>query len=188
MSIYTQQMTSEQDMTFDTNMRSRQSPLMKRYRSLPEAAVIVDSARTSSEHATPLHPFYSSVTFGDGVTVRQPIGVHKAVGGMSDFPNPGEMLSAAIAGCLDCTTRMIANRLGIQLTLLDISVDAKVDVRGMLQVDRDVQVGFQSIDVDVKIEAGPGVSKAQLDMLVKAAEASCVVLQTLRNPPDINIS
>jgi len=188
MSIHIHQTAIEQDMTYAIEMRDRQSPLMKRYRSAPQDALIIDSARTSSELATPLHPFYSSVTFGDGVPTRQAIGVHRAVGGESDFPNPGELLSAAIAGCLDCTTRIIANRLGIHLTHLEINVDAKVDVRGTLQVDRDVAVGFQSIDIDVKISAGSGVSKSQLDMLIKGAEASCVVLQTLRNPPLINLS
>jgi len=175
-------------MTYEINMKARQAPLMMLYKQDASQAMIVDSARTSSDQTTPLHPFYSQVIFGDGVPARQAVGVHKAVGGKSDFPNPGEILSAAIASCLDCTIRIISNRLGIALTELEVAVDAKVDVRGTLQVDRDVSVGFETIDVDVKISAQPGISQSQLDMIVTAAEQSCVVLQTLRNPPEINLS
>lgn len=47
-------------------------------------------------------------------------------------------------------------------------------------VDRAVPAGFQSIEVDVRLEAAEGVEPAQVKLLKSTAEQCCVVLQTLR--------
>ncbi len=170
------------------SMKERQAPLMQRYAKEPDAGWIVDGAVTSSENVAPDQPIHTEVTLGMGVPATLTIGVHKAVGGNCDYPNPGEILSAALASCLDTTIRIIANRFGIQLKRLSVKADARVDVRGTLRVNQQVPVGFQSIDVTVEIEAGEAVSAREIAMLLKAAEQSCVVLQTLRQPPLINLS
>lgn len=72
-------------------------------------------------------------------------GIHRAVGGYHDAPNPGDILCAALASCLDSTIRIIADRLGITLTSLEVDVTAEVDVRGTLVVNRDIPVGFQAM-------------------------------------------
>ena len=128
------------------------------------------------------------MTCGTGLPADITTGLHKAVGGESDFPNPGEIFAAAIASCLDSSTRMIANRLGIPLEHLSVSVDAKVDVRGTLMVDREVPVGFQLIEINVEMTGGAGVSEDQLLLLLKAAKRSCVLIQTLLRPPSMRLS
>lgn len=170
------------------SMKERQAPLLRRYASDPDAAWIVDGARTSSENVASHMPIYTEVTAGIGIPATLSIGVHKAVGGNSDHPNPGEILSAALAACLDTTIRIVANHLGVRLTRLSVNVDARVDVRGTLRADRKVPVGFQHIDVTVDIETGDNTSPNELAILLKAAEKSCVVLQTLRQPPPVNLS
>lgn len=171
----------------EVNMVARQTPLMKSYVTNPERAWIVDSAQTSSTIYRTDDAIHTQVNFGRGRQANQPIGVHKAVGGECDLPNPGEVLSAALASCLDTTIRIIANRLDVKLNALTVTVDAHVDVRGTLRVNEKTPVGFQSIDVRVDIEPAGPVPQQHLSMLVKAAEKSCVVLQTLRNSPKINI-
>ncbi len=170
------------------SMKARQAPLQKKYATEGTPAWVIDQAKTSSDTIPADHPLRTQVTIGDTAPTDQLIGVHTAVVGKCDLPNPGEVLAAALASCLDSTTRIIANRLGIPLTRLAVSVDAKVDVRGTLRVEKNVPVGFQEMDVSVQIAAVPGVTDAQIEMLLKADEQSCVVLQTLRHSPDIQLT
>lgn len=163
-----------------TLVRSRQDPLRERYRVAPEEARITDRARAVG--GIGFDPFHGRVVPGSrDYGVAWDFGIHRAVGGDHDGPNPGDMLSAALAACLDSTLRMIADRLGITLTALEVDATADVDVRGTLVVDRAVPVGFQRMRCAVTLEAAPGTDRPLLDKLVAAAEHSCVNLQTLRS-------
>jgi uncharacterized OsmC-like protein len=156
----------------------RQDPLRERYRSVPEEAHIRDGARTID---APSDPFHGAVALGEGLGAPWRFGIHRAVGGYHDLPNPGDMLCAALAGCLDSTIRMIADRLEIRIELLEVAVSASVDVRGTLLVDRTVPVGFQEIDCRVQLKSAGDADPAKLEVLLEAAEHSCVVLRTLRH-------
>ena len=116
-----------------------------------------------------------------------PVSVHKAVGGESDFPCPGEILAAALASCLDTAIRMIANLKGIELTHLQVHVSLGADVRGTLMTGDNVPVGFQTALMKVDLQTKPELSKSHLNTLLGAAERSCVILQTLRRPPTVQI-
>ena len=170
------------------NMRERQDPLIAGYKHDPKPATIIDSAKTTSECVTAATPVYGQVIIGDSGAAPVNVGVHKAVGGRSDFPNPGEILSAAIAACLDSTIRIISNRMGFRLRRLEVAVDAIVDVRGTLLVDPHVPVGFQKIDVGIQLETEEDVPEQMMTAILKAAEHSCVVIQTLRGAPEISVS
>jgi uncharacterized OsmC-like protein len=154
----------------------RQEPLRRRYRERPEQAQIADHARAANIDRD---PFHGAVVAGDGEALLD-FGIHRAIGGDHDLQNPGDMLCAALAACLDSTLRMIAVRMGIALKTLAVEVRAFADVRGCLGVDRQVPVGFQRIDVDVLIEAEGNTDPAQIGRLTSVAERCCVVLQTLR--------
>lgn len=159
-------------------VKQRQEPLRERYRSTPDDARITDGARTSGGARD--DPFHGTVLPGNGSEVSLRFGIHRAVGGYHDVPNPGDILSAALAACLDSTLRMVANRLGVRLRALAIDVSAECDVRGCLRVDDAVPVGFQRMRCLVAVQSEDEVESAMLDMLLAAAERSCVVLQTLR--------
>lgn len=75
----------------------------------------------------------------------------------------------------------------IELLELEVQVEARVDVRGTVLVDRAVPVGFQKIDIVVRIDAADAVEPRKTDILLKAAEQSCVDIQTLRNGTDISV-
>ena len=108
-------------------------------------------------------------------------GIHRAVGGDHDYPNPGDLLSSALAACFDSTLRMLADHLGIRLQSLEVKVEAECDVRGCLLVEGSVPVGFQKMRCSVRLQAEGQIEPERLLMLLGAAEGSCVVLQTLRN-------
>ncbi|SEP24064.1 Uncharacterized OsmC-related protein [Salinihabitans flavidus] len=163
--------------TMTALVKERQEPLQDRYKTAPDEARITDHAIAESGAAD---PFHGTVKVGDGQSAPWDFGIHRAIGGDHDLPNPGDILCAALAACLDSTLCMIAARMGVPLESLEVSVNARVDVRGCLMVDRTVPTGFQRIEVDVLLEVTEGVEPAQIKMLTSTAEQCCVVLQTLR--------
>ena len=168
------------------NVRAAQQPLRQQYVNDPGAAMVLDRARTT--HRDPNDPFHSFVEPMPGGGVSVPVGVHQALGGPHDAPTPGDILCAALAACADSTIRMVANILGVELEHLEVSVGADVDVRGTMMVARDVPVGFQAMRCQVDLRAKAGTSPALLKRLKAAAEHSCVVLQTLRQPPSVQMT
>lgn len=82
------------------------------------------------------------------------------MGGDHDLPNPGDLLSAALAACLDSTIRIIADRNGVVLDHLVVDVRSEVDVRGTHMVDTSVPVGFQGITCDIRARAADGTDPA----------------------------
>ncbi|WP_299363100.1 OsmC family protein [uncultured Paracoccus sp.] len=157
------------------SLRERQDPLRKRYRDAPDEARITDHAIASSPGAD---PFHGSVAAGEGAPFA--FGIHRAVGGDHDLPNPGDLLCAALAACLDSTLRMIAARMAVNLETLEVTATAFADVRGCLMVDPSIPAGFERIELEVRFGAGTGTDPAQLEALTANAERCCVVLQTLR--------
>ncbi|MCB1750681.1 MAG: OsmC family protein [Gammaproteobacteria bacterium] len=163
-----------------SNVRERQSHLQACYRVNAEKALITDQARTSGGVDT--DPFHGTVHAGKPDTsVPLHFGIHAAVGGYHDAPNPGDMLCAALAACMDSTLRIIADRMGIVIVSLEVAVEAEIDVRGTLVVDRNVPVGFRQMRSRIDIQAAEDSDPGLLQKLVAAAEYSCVNLQTLRS-------
>jgi uncharacterized OsmC-like protein len=160
-----------------------QAPLRALYKASPEAAMVIDRARTSGED--PLDPFHASLEPMTGCGVVVPVGVHRAVGGPHDVPTPGDILCAALAACQDSSIRMVANALGVDLESLEVEVTGDIDVRGTLGMDREVPVGFKAMRCDVRLRAKEGTSLEILERLRVGSERCCVVQQTLRSPPKV---
>lgn len=157
-------------------MRDRQRPLTRLYREEPAAAWVTDEASTFGS-ADPLH---SEVVLGPARQVCVPVAVHTAVGGDSDAPVPGDILCAALASCFDSTLRVVANRLCVEIRHLCVRVTSEVDVRGTLRVDDTVPVAFQRMGLSVDLQLAEGSTPQARQLLLAAAEHSCVVMQTLR--------
>lgn len=160
-----------------------QLPLRTLYKETPNMAMVTDHAFTCG--IDPSDPFHSRVMPMSDSGVSVPFGVHSAVGGPYDAPCPGDLLCAALAACQDSSVRMVANRMGIELTALEVQVKATVDVRGALGLQKDVPVGFQSITSNIHLKAREGTPPEMLEKLRIAAERCCVVGQTLLAPPAI---
>ena len=160
-----------------------QAPLRALYGSSPERALVTDQARTCGADAS--DPFHSQVLPAQDGAGAIPFGVHRAVGGPYDAPCPGDLLCAALAACQDSSIRMVANRMDIELIALEVHVQATVDVRGALGIDKDVPVGFQFITSDIRLQAKEGTPPEMLEKLRWAAQRCCVVEQTLRSPPAV---
>lgn len=155
----------------------RQMALNKVYVADPEKALIVDSAVVIGKNLS--DPFRTEVLINPELKVPMTVGVHRAVGGDHDFPNPGDMLCATLASCFESTMRMIADRLEIELFATKIEVTANIDVRGTLIIDKSVPVGFQSMHISMQVGAR-GISDKMIHTLVNATKRSCVIYQTLK--------
>jgi uncharacterized OsmC-like protein len=167
----------------------RQAPLRARYAQHPGAALIVKRARTGP--ADGRDPFHGTVVAENaarpyGVAWRY--GVDESIGGLHDAPNPGELLCAALAACADVSVRMIADLLRVQLDELEVEVTGDLDVRGTLDVDRSVAVGFQRLALAIRARPAPETPQGRIDRLAVAAEQACVVLDTLRRGVPVDAS
>jgi uncharacterized OsmC-like protein len=158
-------------------LRTIQAPLKERYRSDPDAAVLVLSASGSLDEGVTC-----SVEAGRGL-VRA--GLHPASGGDGLSACSGDMLLQALVACAGVTLRAVATSLGIEVSG-SVHAEGDLDLRGTLAVDRDARVGFRSIDVrfDLQSEA----TSEELDKLLELTERYCVVLQTLARTPALSVS
>lgn len=187
------------------DVAERQDPLRKRYKEAPQEAMVTDWARTRGNSVS--DAFHGTIDFGEssgGATlstqpssvkdehyhynVQLPLGIHRAVGGDHDLPNPGNLLSAALAACFDSTIRMIADRYGLFMESLEVSVSATADTRGTLLVERDVPVAFQRMTCDVTVTPNAGTDPELVGKVMRAAEYSCVNLQTLLSGVPVEIA
>jgi len=169
------------------DIKSRQDPLRERYKVAPEEALITDRGRTlEGELDDTAHIWVAPGSQDYGIEWK--LGVHRAVGGLHDLPNPGDILCTALAVCMDSVIRMVANRHGVVLEDLEVDVTGDVDVRGTLVVSRDVRVGFQRMRCDIRVKPKTGTESAFVERLLKVAEHSCVNLDTLRKGVEVEVT
>jgi uncharacterized OsmC-like protein len=161
------------------DIRALQKPLKEQYRSTPQAANITMRA-LGSQTATPLA---CSVDIGRAVYQAQ---AHKGVGGAGTAACSGDLLLGALAACAQITCQLVAEAMGIEVERLEVSVQGDLDLRGTLGISKEVPVGFENISVRYAIEA-PHATAEQIGSLKAKAEQYCVVMQTLRMPPEIQI-
>jgi len=166
------------------NVFEIQTPLRRRYKADPKAALVTDRARAQGSIAD--DPFHSIVMPMPRSAIAVPVGVHSALGGLHDAPTPGDILCAAFAACQDSSVRMVANILKIRLEFLEVEVTGDVDVRGTMAMDAQVPVGFQRMRCAVRLRAAKGTNPHLLEKLRVAAQQSCVVGQTLRHSPSVD--
>ncbi len=166
-------------------MRERQAVLRESYLSNPELAMVTDYACTDSKTIEANHALHNTVSIDKHNMVDIVGGVHTAVGGDSDAPTPGDLLCGAIAACFDSTIRIIANGLGLGLSMVRVEVTGRVDVRGTLMIDTAVPVGFQEFIVNIELNGSTEVPENQKRMLIRAAERSCIVMQTLQSNSEV---
>jgi len=160
------------------NIRERQAPLRERYANDPATAIqrlVVHGGR--ADLSDPLHVEITPDRLPD-VTWRS--GAHPAVGGDHDVPCSGDLLLGALAACQEVTLRMVAANMSIEITALDIDVEADWDARGTLAMGREFPVGIRSIRCRTSVTIDEDANGDRAARLLRSAERYCVVLDTLR--------
>ncbi len=159
-------------------LRSIQAPLKARLREQPDAARITLKAtgRIDDEDI---------VCKVD--TTREVVraGLHPAAGGGKQTVCSGDMLLEALAACAGVTLKAVATALDIRLKSGTVRAEGDLDFRGTLGVDPETAVGFS--DVRLRFELDIDVTPAERDRLIELTERYCVVYQTLRSSPRLEL-
>lgn len=162
-----------------SELRERQAPIKDRYRADPDSARIVLSARGSRG----ADAVACSVDLGRLVQEAE---AHMGVGGPGTGPCSGDLLLGALAACAQVTCQMVAAAMGIDAERIEVVADGDIDLRGTLGVSREAPVGFEAIRLRFEIDA-PSASEDEIASLIAKTERYCTVIQTLREPPPIEI-
>lgn len=162
------------------DIRALQKPFKDQYRKDPHSSKITLKAQ-GSQTDTPLS---CSIDIGRALYEAQ---AHTGVGGIGTAACSGDLLLGALAACAQITCQMVATALGITTQKIEVTVEGDLDLRGTLGIAKDVPVGFEQIRLHFDIEA-PEATPQQIALLKEKTEQYCVVMQTLTQPPQIEVA
>jgi uncharacterized OsmC-like protein len=160
-------------------LRALQLPLKERYREEPASALITLTASGT------LDPQGIACRVETGRALVE-AGLHPATGGSGLQACSGDMLLEALVACAGVTLRAVATALGIEVQAGTVRAEGDLDFRGTLGVAKDAPVGFQEIRLAFELDST--ASAEQLATLFRLTERYCVVLQTLRRPPEVRLT
>jgi uncharacterized OsmC-like protein len=160
-------------------LRAMQAPIKERYRNTPEAARITLKAKGTLEDAS----IACKIETGRALAVA---GLHPATGGSGLELCSGDMLLEALVACAGVTLKAVATALDIALASGVVSAEGDLDFRGTLGVAKDAPVGFAQIRLSFHVETDAPQEK--LDQLLKLTERYCVVYQTIKSGPPVDVA
>jgi uncharacterized OsmC-like protein len=160
-------------------LRSMQAPIKARYQEDPSRALITLKASGTVDE----EQISCRVETGQALVEA---GLHPATGGDGLSACSGDMLLEALVACAGVTLKAVATALSIALRGAVVRAEGDLDFRGTLGVDRAAPVGFQSIRLVFDLDTD--ATEEQLATLLRLTERYCVVYQSLRNPPPIEVS
>lgn len=159
-------------------LRALQAPLKDRYKQDPAAAVVT---------------LHASGRVGEGIACRVDTGkalveagLHPASGGSGMQACSGDMLLEALVACAGVTLKAVATALNIPLRDAQVLAEGDLDFRGTLGVAKDAPVGFR--EIRLRFELDTDAAPEQRKKLVELTERYCVVLQTIRNAPAVQVT
>lgn len=162
-----------------TALRALQAPLKEKYRDEPEAAIVTLRAKGDLAEGA----IACKVETGRALVEA---GLHPATGGSGLEVCSGDMLLEALVACAGVTLKAVATALEFRLRGGSVNAEGDLDFRGTLGVERTAPVGFRAIRLAFALDTDE--PQERIDTLLKLTERYCVVLQTLRNLPEIAAS
>jgi uncharacterized OsmC-like protein len=159
-------------------LRALQAPIKDRYKTAPQAAFITLKAKGMLDDTN----IACKVETGRALAVA---GLHPATGGSGLELCSGDMLLEALVACAGVTLKAVATALDIPLKSGAVSAEGDLDFRGTLGVDKDAPVGFAQIRLRFDLDTDAPQDK--LDQLLKLTERYCVVYQTIKSGPPVDI-
>jgi uncharacterized OsmC-like protein len=98
---------------------------------------------------------------------------------------PVEYVLVGLAACLTAGVAAVAQNRGIQLRSVKASVEAGMDIQGILGIDADVRNGFDGIKVVFDIDAD--ASKEDIAALVAQSQRRSAVFDIVTNPTNVAV-
>ena len=159
-------------------LKSMQAPIKARYKQQPDAALVTLKAMGK---------------LGDGVTCSVDTGkavvaagLHPATGGSGMAACSGDMLLQALVACAGVTLNAVATALDLKIRNATVRAEGDLDFRGTLGVEKTAPVGFRNIRLAFDIDGD--LTEEQRATLMKLTERYCVVYQTLKAAPPIEVT
>ena len=160
-------------------LRALQAPIKERYKADAKAGLITLKAKGALDDTN----IACKVETGRMLAVA---GLHPATGGSGLELCSGDMLLEALVACAGVTLKAVATALDIPLRSGTVSAEGDLDFRGTLGVAKDAPVGFAQIRLRFDLDTDAAQDK--LDQLLKLTERYCVVYQTIRSGPPVEIT
>jgi uncharacterized OsmC-like protein len=161
-----------------TELRAMQAPIKERYKSDPGAAMITLKAKGTLDAPG----IACKLETGRAMAIA---GLHPATGGSGIELCSGDMLLEALVACAGVTVKAVATALDIPLRNGVVSAEGDLDFRGTLGVAKDAPVGFAQIRLRFDLDTDAAQDK--LDQLLKLTERYCVVYQTIKSGPPVDV-
>ena len=98
---------------------------------------------------------------------------------------PVELVLVGLAGCLSAGVAAVAQHRGIQLNSVSASLDAGMDIQGILGIDSDVRNGYDDIKVTFNIDAD--ASQKEIEALVAQSQKRSAVYDCVTNPTNVTV-
>jgi uncharacterized OsmC-like protein len=159
-------------------LRAMQAPIKERYKSDPKTAFITLKAKGTLDDSN----IACKVETGRALAIA---GLHPATGGSGLELCSGDMLLEALVACAGVTVKAVATALDIPLKSGNVSAEGDLDFRGTLGVAKDAPVGFAQIRLRFDLDTDAAQDK--LDQLLKLTERYCVVYQTIKRGPPVDV-
>ena len=159
-------------------LRAMQAPIKERYKSDPKTAFITLKAKGTLDDSNSA----CKVETGRALATA---GLHPATGGSGLELCSGDMLLEALVACAGVTVKAVATALDIPLKSGNVSAEGDLDFRGTLGVAKDAPVGFAQIRLRFDLDTDAAQDK--LEQLLKLTERYCVVYQTIKSGPPVDV-
>ena len=98
---------------------------------------------------------------------------------------PVEVVLVGLAGCLGAGIATVAQNRGIQLNSVKATLEAPMDLAGILGIDGDTRNGFESVTVRYEIDAD--ASEEDIKAIVAQSQKRSAVFDIMTNPTDVNV-
>ncbi len=98
---------------------------------------------------------------------------------------PVELVLAGLVSCLTAGVAAVAQNRDIQLRSVSATLEAGMDVRGILGADPDVRNGFDGIKVTYNIDAD--ASRDDIEALVAQSQKRSAVFDIITNPTNVTV-
>jgi uncharacterized OsmC-like protein len=95
------------------------------------------------------------------------------------------MLLETLVACAGVTLKAVATAIDVPLRAGTVSAEGDLDFRGTLGVAKEAPVGFAQIRL--RFDLDTDAPQEKLDQLLKLTERYCVVYQTIRSGPPVEI-
>jgi len=159
-------------------LRATQAPIKAKYREDPASSHFTLKAEGTLD--------------GSGVTCKvatargiAEAGLHPATGGDGLSLCSGDLLLEALVACAGVTLKAVSTALEIPVRGGRVFAEGDLDFRGTLAVSKEVPVGFLAIRLRFELDCD--ATEEQLATLLKLTERYCVIYQTIRTAPKMEI-